>query len=1631
MYCVPVRPPAKNCLTLKDKNKMPNSVNVGVWSGLREISMNLVDRKSIEQKMEEAIKNKLKYTSKVLSRNKLEYLNKNKIGTARVESLSQQIEGKSSRNPNTVKYIMDINVRNVEREIKTLKAQIFTLDKDIKRILHSGWRREMYVRLCKTQTSKAWENGTKSNAKSREHLVNKYSNTKKDLVVSEGTIRVNIEEDMTEEQRQNFVDQMDEPVCLGLSITPEEKAFLQLPQNLTDHVEFNRIKALVDTAVMGTKYRMTVKDRIDDDITEEEINKRTAEQKHSDSLDKALLTQVYDANLNEATFARMRVTSLKTCRRVTIPPPLPEKEEAKIQSVLTAIEEAINKESARNKKLRIRPSTLSKKEQTGLKMLRKRTKKGEAAIVATDKSGKMSALSKSVYDSKILEHTHMDKIITHQDVAKLETVLSATASSMARVLQIGEAWGQSDRVQSAVKSELTSVPPLAMLLKDHKEGSDKPIRPLCRSADSPNGVLSDLTAKVMQIVAKDINSKQLTKVCSTEQVCAILEDINSKTPENLDCLTQCGPIEQGFLAQHQIDIHPQHVPEMVVGSMDVKALYPSLDIEHSVQIIKEQMVASDVQFDTNVSVMALHLTATMTELEIKNEGLTEVVHTRRYNMGCRPGITSKSVTGTELERIKYDSWVDPIREPTHVEKKLMFAIAISQSVQLVMKSHVYTNSDVIRLQSAGGAIGLGSTGEVADLVMLRHDKLLEKALIEAGIHIKGKSRYVDDENPVFRPTPYGAVWIDKKIQVVPDQIASDKLIPHDQRTFKIVQQIANSIWKHIQFTVEVPSLSPNGLIPMLDMQVGINQIGKITRQFYSKPVATPFTILARSAHPWQTKRSTLTQEGVRRLLNTSSNSSEMIRNTIMEQWDHKMNLSGYDKKFRSSVIKSAVQSYNSKVVIASEGGRPVYRPFGYQASDSDINKVIAAHTWYTGNAQIRNQAPLIIDPTPTGAMETEIKNILSNAARISDVCIKFCTRGGRKVSSKAKSDPFSSKKCERTNCTVCSVPNSNGGCRFSNIGYQLVCNPCKETDVEATYQGETAKSAFERGQQHQSDLKRKVLDTPMWKHAQLFHESDNKISFSLEVTSRFKKAMIRQEDEAIRIRESQSKICLNSKSEFHQPSNIRLVPASGNINLDQEGHTAPVIPPTMFNFNQHNRVDSPIVPMRTRSKGQVPLTDPIQMVQTTRAERNAVSRKPAKYAKNNAGDRVVPEVIPTVSTVQSGNSKGSSSRNVQKTKKHQKNNLSVKCVENTSKTGNTTSPKPLRRHRLSLSNVAEHNALGNEWLVISEWNMDANHSLNPSSDDNPTSNSSSSAGSPNNLGLTQYYEPVSPNTITQSTAATHSNVSNANTKSIHKTTSTHTKPSNMRQQGITTKSSANNTSLNVFPQTSQISQNPLTQYISTKSHIVASVSSKPAVPSVTTVSGKRRMAEYKPASPPSPPSHMNSQVVEAQVHFSETYQNTQSHQPNQETQEPVQGSWSSWNGENVTQSSNHTMPSTPLNSMQQNQAYERELFKRSDTQAMLDLFLMRLDEEERQEEIVRNAIQNPIKTISAYNAFKVLRSKQAPVTTLQQVSETLPVVNFTVPQVPKTKKVAKNPSKVPKNQQNTVKKSSKKVTKGA
>ena len=1220
---------------------MPNHIKHDAWIRTRELTNNLDDQRLIRHEIEEALKQKMRYNKQVVSRDKLLFLKNNRIGTTRIENIAKQIEHGRKRNANTVVYIIENNLKRINNEIRELKHTIFKNDKNIKKHLGSEWRRQLYKDLCYSVITPLWKSDREESRRSKDYLVNKYkNNTKGQQVVKEGSIEVVIKPDLSEEQRSNFISELNDPVSMGVDLDDNEKAFLKLPQSLTNHSTFNKLKMFTDVALMGSKIRMTVKSRIDEGITEEEVNQRTSEEKRSDAIETALKTRVYDPENKIASFSNMRVTSLKTCRRVKIPDPLPEKEEAAIQSVITAVETAINREAQRNSKMRTKVSTLTKQEALGLKRLKQRTKKGEAAIVLTDKSGRLAVMSKEHYDRKVSEHTGDDPIVTQNDVAELEHVLSATSSSIARVLRLAETWNQSDRVQSAVKATNSNVPPLAILLKDHKPGEDKPVRPLCRSTESPNGPLSNLTAQVMNIVASELNTVSKTEVKSTEEMCAVLDGVNNLISEDLSCLQQCGEIQQSELAQHMKKEHPDHLPAVTVGSMDVKALYPSLDIDHSCEVIRQLIDQSEVTFEVDNTYLSLHIAATHTQDEINKLGLSEVVHSRRYKNGPRPTIISKSVTGTQSEREGSDSWIQPIRDPTPVESKAMLAIAISSSVKVVMRSNVYQNSDVIRLQQLGMAIGCTATAEVAKLVMLEHDRLLWNKCAEAGLMKLASGRYVDDENPVMVPVPFGARIIEDKVTIVQSLIQADKEVSHDKRTFNLVQQVANSIWPNIQFTVDVPSENPSGLIPMLDMEVGISQTGMVIRQFYTKPMNTPFTILSRSAHSWQIKRSTLTQEGVRRLLNTSRDAPPNIKNKILSDWDNKMNVSGYTQSFRTHVIQAAVLIYTHKVATDEAGGRPLYRPTGWQSNERNTDKLVKKQTWYNGNSKERNQAPLMIDPTPSGQLEKEITQILKEAARLTGIRVKMCQRGGMKVSSSAHADPFASKLCSRPDCPVCQSPDSKGGCRNSNIGYVISCKPCSDQGISATYQGETSKSAYERGLQHLEGLSKKVDDAPIWRHSQLIHDSDPNLPFSMSVTGRFQKAMIRQEDEAIRIRESEAVHQLNSRKEFHQPTIIRLVPVSNLQQSDQTGQPPQIMFPSIKRkTTASSRVDSPHVPERSRPRfidintthKEAPQYD-FQPVTTTRRERQdllmhqAVSRSvmrdyPSTVAKNNL-DRI-------------------------------------------------------------------------------------------------------------------------------------------------------------------------------------------------------------------------------------------------------------------------------------------------------------------------------------------------------------------------------------------------------------------------
>ena len=105
--------------------------------------------------------------------------------------------------------------------------------------------------------------------------------------------------------------------------------------------------------------------------------------------------------------------------------------------------------------------------------------------------------------------------------------------------------------------------------------------------------------------------------------------------------------------------------------------------------------------------------------------------------------------------------------------------------------------------------------------------------------------------------------------------------------------------------------------------------GIIMHEFYSKEVSSKSVINVRSALPWGSKRTILTQEVLRILLNCSMRLPWEIVAGHVKEMMLCMQYSGYDQRFRTEVVKSALKAYKNIRERDTRGETPMYRQRGW------------------------------------------------------------------------------------------------------------------------------------------------------------------------------------------------------------------------------------------------------------------------------------------------------------------------------------------------------------------------------------------------------------------------------------------------------------------------------------------------------------------------------------------------------------------------------------------------------------------------------------------------------------------------------------------------------------------------------
>ena len=92
----------------------------------------------------------------------------------------------------------------------------------------------------------------------------------------------------------------------------------------------------------------------------------------------------------------------------------------------------------------------------------------------------------------------------------------------------------------------------------------------------------------------------------------------------------------------------------IIGSMDVKALYPSIDIDFAVEKCVEMILKSNVKFENIDTVeLGLYLSLTMSVEDLIELNILEYC-ARRKRIGKNPSITGCGIKEKESER--WECW---------------------------------------------------------------------------------------------------------------------------------------------------------------------------------------------------------------------------------------------------------------------------------------------------------------------------------------------------------------------------------------------------------------------------------------------------------------------------------------------------------------------------------------------------------------------------------------------------------------------------------------------------------------------------------------------------------------------------------------------------------------------------------------------------------------------------------------------------------------------------------------------------------------------------------------------------------------------------------------------------------------
>ena len=1127
---------------------------------LRRLSRKCCFPEEAYARMLDSMKAAETYIYKVVIRNMFNKLVQLKIGTGEVESVARRVLGSDTdcgRLKKEVVRILKIRREQVEREMKELKREWISRTSEVREYIVDDRVRRRYIQIERRHRDMAYKSKLNLSKKKVHGL-----KTKKDRKAKQQTREEHKWYRVTDEELGEI-----EPIDVGdnyevygdIHLSEPEKKCLALGPKFMMTPKLSKEEFEVEAEMECVKQRMELWKRSQEADDEGNVDERDLEEAESNYREKK---EIYRKDKGILNMRKLTVTDAKYNTRSDPIRAAAKKEEIKIQAKRQEMMDAFSRTTGAvcDKKGYQKKENISKVEKEGLRKLKQRRNDGEIVITTTDKSGKLAVVETELYKSAVQVHLK-DPCITPDEMREKETLLNRHALQIVKALKMGTYHGgteekQEDRMNGAFMSVGGRPGPLYVLVKDHKateEGSQMPpTRPVCNAKGGPGARLSNLLSIILNRATDSMGAK--TECMSTEEALSGLLDCNRR-------------IKAGALGDKAKDA--------IIMSMDVKSLYPSMKKEEVCPVISRTLEKLMYEGTFQIEEVDIHevgkfLYITKSKAQLEELGIMEAMPERsvgRNAPGRKPGPAyweSDYVTDSQKKRdrdnegeaAKKDKWVRG-REPSKRQECRMVAHMIGDAVWVAMSNHMYRFDGQYYHQSNGGPIGDELAQAVARLYMVWWDGEFLDRCLSLHIEIPFYMRYVDDTDQLTIPQPPGTRYRGGRLEIDPELRAIDATRPADIVTAELVQQVANSVSRIIEVTVDVCSNHEDRKMPVLDTKQWVGELSgfpQVLHEFYKKPMASKLALRANTAYSEGQLKATLIQEILRRLRNCSPEISWEDKGKHLTEFALSLQASGYSEETRRKVFDIAVRRYVGEWEKHMRGEKDMYRSreVREEQQESAGGKTDKSN-WYKkkGNGKVTS---VMAVPYTGGVLAEEVKERIARCRPIEGIKTKIIEGGGEKlVRSLMCADPFPRSTCYRQDCPVIRKGKEGCGetCFQQNATYIARCVLCTEDRERARaegeplkeewrYVGESSRGLYVRHKGHRAEYTAKLKGDEkragfMHRHAEEQHGGKRDLRFSMERTSAGScpmRRVIRESVQIVNTRELRGVKMMNASDEY-------------------------------------------------------------------------------------------------------------------------------------------------------------------------------------------------------------------------------------------------------------------------------------------------------------------------------------------------------------------------------------------------------------------------------------------------------------------------------------------------------------------